>query len=140
MNLSRLGHYPRLFFLCRPRGGQSVLSYFDADCEAELVVSGKWRQARTCGCEACQTGTELRLEVDVCAGPGRILAPLLKGRVGLTGGHSREARQVEGISFQGLVCAEGRDDDGDGGDGALEDLRVDGNGGIVYVVAHLGMA
>lgn len=51
-----------------------------------------------------------------------------------------KAGQIEGIPLHGLVGADGRNDDGDRGDGPFQDLRLDGEGHIVDVIADLGMA
>lgn len=149
MHLARFGHNPRLLFRGGTGRGEGIFLHFDADGEAELVISGQRGQACTGGGQSGQAGAKLGFEVGGGSSPsvgdgdaglvGGILPPVVKGGVHLARGDAREAGQVEGISFEGLVRAKGGDDDADGGNGALEDLGIDRDGGVVDVVTHLGV-
>lgn len=147
MDFARFCDNPCLFFGRRSGRGKSVLAHFDADGKTELVISRQWRQPCACRCQAGEAGAELCFQVDrgrsgssigqrnACL--GGILLSILKGGVNLPGGHAGEARQIERISFEGLVGTERRNNDADSGDCALQDFGSDRDRRIIDVVTHL---
>lgn len=130
VDLARLSNNPCLFFFGCSCGRECIFSDFDADGKTELIISRQRGQPRAGGSQPCETGTKLGLEIgggrrrstpigNGSAGFGRVLFSVFKGGVHLTGGDTGEPREIKGISFQRLICAEGGDDDTDSGDGTL---------------------
>lgn len=130
VDLARLSDNPCLFFFGGSRGRKSIFSNFDADSKTELIISGQRGQPRAGGSQPGETGTKLSLEIGCRrrrstpignggTGFGRVLFSVLKCGVHLTGGNTGEPREIKGISFQRLICAEGGDNDTDSGDGTL---------------------
>ena len=102
MDLAWFGHNPGLFFFGGSSRGESILSHFDANGEAELLIPGQWGQARTGGSQSGKTGTELGLKVGSRrrGSPpignrgtrlGGILSSVFKSGIDLTGGDTGEA-------------------------------------------------